>query len=352
MVFRNSPVRSLTGLLVCLCAIFARVEFTQGCCICCWQDEQPAVTSNDDSAANTTNQIKLVVVVGAGGDQEFAQQFDEWATNWQNVADTENNQFADRISLVTIGQHEGSDNDREQLQSEIVAESDWQQLWIVLIGHGTHDGQNAKFNLRGPDVSADELKQWLAENRTPTVLINCSASSAPFINQLSGRDRVIVTATTSGYEQNFARFGAFMSKAIIDPSNDLDKDGQTSLLEAAITATREVDEFYQSEQRLATEHAMIDDNGDGLGTPLSWFRGTRSTRKPKQGQVDGLRANQFSLAPAPAFANWSNERLTNRNELEIQLEDLRNRKPQMTEEDYYRDLEVIAKKLAELYQEQ
>ena len=137
----------------------------------------------------------------------------------------------------------------------------------MVIGHGTFDGKEAKFNLRGPDLSAADLAEWLKPFRRPVAVINCASASSPFINKLSATNRVIIAATRSGYEQNYARFGEYISSAVADPQADLDKDGQTSLLEAFLMASRRVAEFYNTEGRLATEHALLDDNGDGLGTP-------------------------------------------------------------------------------------
>ena len=166
----------------------------------------------------------------------------------------------------------------------------------MLIGHGTFDGHTAKFNLRGPDVTAEELAEWLKPLKRPLAVINCASASAPFINRLAGENRVVITATKSGDEQNFARFGQYISAAIADPAADLDKDGQVSLLEAYLTACRQVAEFYEQEARLATEHALLDDNGDGLGTPAAWFRGLRATQRAKDGAaLDGTRAHQFHL---------------------------------------------------------
>ena len=173
----------------------------------------------------------------------------------------------------------------------------------MLIGHGTFDGKEAKFNLRGPDLSATELAAWLKPFRRPVIVINCASSSSPFLNQLSAPERIIVTATRSGYEDNFARFGKFMAEAIADPAADLDKDGQTSLLEAFLMASRRVKEFYEADGRLVTEHALLDDNGDGLGTPADFFRGVRAVKKPVEGgSVDGVRANQIVPGSQPAGA--------------------------------------------------
>ena len=112
-------------------------------------------------------------------------------------------------------------------------------------------------------------------------------------------NRIVVTATKSGNEMNFARFGQYLAEAIADPRADLDKDGQVSLLEAFLTASGRVEEYYRTHAQLATEHALLDDNGDRLGTPADWFRGVRATKRAKDGaQLDGLRAHQLHLIPS------------------------------------------------------
>ena len=200
-------------------------------------------------------------------------------------------------------------NDRERLRAVLAEKAaatarrrhaqPARPLWIVLIGHGTFDGREAKFNLRGPDVTDLELAEWLAPIKRPVVVLDCTSASGPFLNRLSGENRVVVTATKSGHELNFARFGQYLAEAIADPRADLDKDGQVSLLEAFLTASSRVDEYYRTHSQLATEHALLDDNGDKLGTPADWFRGVRATRRAKDGAaLDGLRAHQLHLIPS------------------------------------------------------
>jgi hypothetical protein len=163
---------------------------------------------------------------------------------------------------------------------------------------------------------------------------------------------VIVTATKSGYEQNYARFGRYMAEAIIDPQADLDKDGQTSLLEAFLMASGRVGEFYNSEGRLATEHALLDDNGDGLGTPADWFRGIRAVKKAKEGgSADGLRAHQLHLVRSDQEQKLSAQVRARRDELELAISRLRDTKNQAKEDDYYRQLEKLLLELATLYQQ-
>ena len=149
-------------------------------------------------------------------------------------------------------------------------------LWIVLVGHGTFDGREAKFNLRGEDLSASLLAKLLDASKRPIAIINTSASSAPYIKALSKKNRIVVTATKSGTETSYARFGQYLAESINSLESDIDQDGATSLLEAFLSATKQVKEFYEKEGRIVTEQALVDDNGDGRGTPADFFRGTRA----------------------------------------------------------------------------
>ena len=186
---------------------------------------------------------------------------------------------------------------RLTLAAEIAEPS--RPLWLVLLGHGTFDGHDAKFNLRGEDFSDTELAQWLRPCVRPLAVIDCSSASAPFLNRLSGKNRVIITATRSGSEIQYSRFGDYISSSIADPAADLDKDGQTSLLEAFLTASSRTAEFYKREGRLATEHSLLDDNGDGLGISADWFDGLRPTHAARNGApLDGPYANQWHLIPS------------------------------------------------------
>jgi hypothetical protein len=208
----------------------------------------------------------------------------------------------------------------------------------------------AKFNLRGPDVSAEELADWLVPLKRPIAVIQCASASAPFINRLSGSHRVVIAATKSGDEQNFARFGKYISAAIVDPAADLDKDGQVSLLEAYLTACRQVEEFYKQEARLATEHALLDDNGDGLGTPADWFRGIRATQRAKDGAaLDGARAHQFHLIVSDHERNLPPEVRRRRDELELKIAALRDVKERLPEVEYFDRLEQLMVELARVY---
>ena len=292
--------------------------------------------------------VDVVVVIGAPGEADYGAQFQEWSERWRASAEKASANFH------RIGDAESNQTgDRQLLQKTLsaLAEKEDAPLWLVLIGHGTFDGQVAKFNLRGPDVSAEELADWIAPLKRPVAVIQCASASAPFINRLAGENRVVITATKSGDEQNFARFGQYFSAAITDARADLDKDGQVSLLEAYLTACRQVEEFYAHDARLATEHALLDDNGDGLGTPAAWFRGLRATRRAKDGAtLDGARAHQLHLIASDREQHMPADLRRRRDELELKVAALREEKSMLEESDYYERLEELMLELAHLYQ--
>jgi hypothetical protein len=301
-----------------------------------------AMIGSDDRAS-------VLIVVGASGSPDYAGQFSQWADLWQAAAAKAG---AEPI-LIGRSQEAGA-TDRDRLHSILLEKASLgrEPLWIVLIGHGTFDDREAKFNLRGPDVSDLEFAQWMSPAKRPIVVVNCASGSGPFINRLSGQDRIVVTATKSGYELNFARFGQFIAEAIGDERADLDKDGQVSLLEAFLMASSRVNEYYRNHSQLATEHALLDDNGDGLGTPADWFRGTRATRRAKDGAgLDGHRAHQIHLQKSDRERQMPADLRRRRDQIELAVAALRDRKDKLGEDAYYRQLEDLMVELAHLYRD-
>ncbi len=300
-------------------------------------------------AGEPANRATILTVVGAPGNAEYGRQFREWANRWQAAAQQAG------VKSVRIGHDpESETSDKERFQTALTAlvGETTTPLWLILIGHGTFDGRSAKFNLRGPDVSADELSEWLEPLKQPMVVANCASSSGPFINKLSKKDRVVITAAKSGFELNFARFGDYLSAAAVDTAADLDKDGQASLLEAFLLASARVREFYEQEARLPTEQALIDDNGDGRGTPATWFRGIHPVRQVKHGAtLDGSHAHQFLLIPSESERNMPPVVRQRREELEQKIADLRQQKSTLEEDVYYTRLESLLIDMARLYRD-
>jgi hypothetical protein len=304
--------------------------------------------SSRASSSSAPDQTSVIVVVGAAGEEEFGKQFKEWAGLWEKACQSAGAKW----QPIGLEPAHGT-NDLAELKKTIEAEpkDGLNELWLVLLGHGTFDGREARFNLRGPDLVPSELAEWLKPIRRPVAILNTASASAPFINALSAPGRVIVSATRSGHEQNYARLGKYLSEALASTDADLDKDGQVSILELFLTAASGTRQFYETEGRLATEHALIDDNGDGLGTPADWFRGVRATKQAREGAaLDGLFAHQFHLIRSEQEKKLPPEIRAKRNELEREIARLREQKKQMTEEEYYRRLEELLVKLAGIYE--
>lgn len=296
--------------------------------------------------AQTNLSRSLVLIIGAPGAPEYAEQFSNWAGLWKESA------AKGGMQTFVIGEgNEQPEEDLHRLLDVLTNEAAKPagELWLVFIGHGTFDGRTANFNLRGPDISATNLAAVLKPCRRPLVVIQCASASGPFLSALSAPGRVIITATRSGNEVNATRFGGFLARAIDDPAADLDKDGQTSLLEAYLSASHQVQQFYKEQGRLMTEHSLLDDNGDGLGTPADWFHGTRAVKTAAgRKSVDGVLANQIFLAPSQSERQIPPEIRARRNELEQKLSALRSRKTAMNEDDYYNQLETILIEMARM----
>ncbi len=297
--------------------------------------------------AGGAEQGTVILVMGAAGEEEFGTNFLREVALWEKAS------AQGECRSITIGLDPApGPSDCDRLRAALSAEptNGPAPLWLVLIGHGTFDGKEAKFNLRGPDLSAADLELWLRPFRRPLAIINTASSSAPFLNRLSATNRVIITATRSGHEQNYARFGQYLAQALTSPEADLDKDGQVSLLEAFLTASHQTAEFYKVQGRLITEHALLDNNGDGLGTPADWFRGLRAVKKAKDNAgLDGLLARQFCLVPSESERKLAPEQRSRRDALERDLFLLREKKAQMNQDDYYRQLEKLLLDLARCY---
>jgi len=142
-------------------------------------------------------------------------------------------------------------------------------LFILLIGHGTFDGSDAKFNLVGPDLESADWSALLKGIPGRVVLVNTSSASFPFLERLSGPRRIIITATDSPAQRYDTVFPEYFIRALTDPGADLDKNERVSMWEAFAAASAAVRRHYQQRGQLSTEHALLDDNGDGVGNEVT-----------------------------------------------------------------------------------
>ena len=334
MKLRKRPTSSIQHSAFNRKTLFAMLSAMMAVCFCA------------RAAEAGREHASVIVAVGAAGEEQYGGTFSKWAANWQAAAATGD------ARVVTIGAGAEEKENLARLKQAIESEPKETPapLWLVLLGHGSFDGREGKFNLRGDDITASELAKWLAAFRRPVVVICGFSASGAFLKPLTAPDRVLVFATKSGAENNFARFGGHISEAIADPAADLDKDGQTSVLEAWLSAAQRVADFYKTEERLATEHSLLDDNGDGLGTPADWFSGVRLVkRSADQRTPDGVRAHQLHLVPSAAERALPPQVRIERDKVERELSTLREAKASMAEEEYFKKLEELMLRLGRLY---
>jgi hypothetical protein len=221
----------------------------------------------------------LLIVVGLGGDPEHLKTFHAWGAKLAE-ASARLGVPPERMVYLVDAPADGDKlvtgrSTREEIAKafeRFAKEAGPEDLVLVtLIGHGAADGRSAKFQLPGPDLGAADFNALL--KKLPSrriVFVNAASSSGPFIEELSGQGRTIVTATRSGAEQYATLFGGYFVDALTSEAADLDKNKRISVLEAFNFARAEVARAYEQRGLLATEHAMLDDNGDkeGSQTPL------------------------------------------------------------------------------------
>jgi len=216
-------------------------------------------------------------------------------------------------------------------------------LFILLIGHGTFDGVDAKFNLVGPDLESAEWAALLKPLPGRVVIVNTTAGSYPFIGRLSGPRRIVVTATDSVAQRFDTVFPEYFVKAFEDESADLDKNRRISVWEAFASAAAGVRRHYQQRGQLTTERALLDDDGDGVGKSAA-----------EQGP-DGAQASQTYLDEAVPGAVPTDDELLKLLQrqalLEAELEELRIRKTFLPAEEYAKEFERIITEFARVSSE-
>ena len=206
-------------------------------------------------------------------------------------------------------------------------------LHVVLIGHGSFDGVAAKFNLVGPDLEAEEWDRWLGALPGRLVFVNTSSSSFPFLRRLSAPGRIVITATESAVQRYDTVFPQLFIDSLSDAAADGDRDGRVSVLEAFEFAGFGVRQWYRQRGRLATERALIDDNGDGLG------------REAGQPGPDGPVAARLHVGagpgqlPAAVTDPEAAALMARRAALEEAVHALKAARPRMRAEAYLADLE-------------
>jgi hypothetical protein len=295
-------------------------------------------------------QTRLVVISGLAGEPKYAGSFHAWsaslvdaARSRYGVADSSIVWLAEDPAKAPgrIGGRSTKENVARTLDGLATRMRAGEQLVVVLVGHGSVQADSVRLTLPGPDLSAADLSRMLAKHGGRRVAVIVAASSSgDFVPSLSGPGRVIITATKSGFERNESIFGGHFVAALAGDGADADKDGRVSLLEAFIYATREVRRVYEQENRLLTEHALLDDNGDRSG----------SAEPGARGGDGGLARSFFLTGVATSTAASTDPRAAalrkEKEELESKIEALKARKATMDAKAYEAELERLLVDLA------
>jgi len=278
-----------------------------------------------------------LIVNGAGGEAVYGKQFEEWTGQLSSVLSSRFGFDTTKLTVLKGATAEDVKRTFTTLKTQLDANN---VLYVFLIGHGSYDGKESKFNLVGPDLSASDYNALLSALPTKRVVVfNMSSASGEFMKSLAAKGRIIITATKSGQETNATRFPGFFITALNAQDADTDQDGHTSVLEAFVYANRLTADFYKQAGRLATEHAMFDDNGDGVGH-----------EKLEAGEGLLARATYLdSLSTDEAAASAATGRLLKeRTRLEGEIEQLIARKSSMAEAEYETTLERLFIELAKV----
>ncbi len=233
----------------------------------------PCAASMPNSAS--AQDTHVLVIGGLGGDDTYRQRFLEWGGSFVEAA-TER-LGVPRDHIVYLGENPDADpriTDRssrdnvERIFAEIASKAEpGDHVFIMLIGHGSYTSGESRFNLPGPDLTAEDFALMLDQLSDQDVsFANVSSASGGFVSVLSGPRRAIVTATKTGMERNESVFAGYFVGAFTGDGADLDKNGRVSMSEAFEFATTEVAREYEADGRIQTEHALLDDNGDGEGS--------------------------------------------------------------------------------------
>lgn len=319
--------------------------------------EESVQTPPAETAPPNSVQQQLILVMGAAGTDEYREKFSTWSERWREAAErggVDCTVIGQTMTAETTSDTASQVTDLQKLENAIAAagkEKSEEPVWIVFLGHGTFDGRTASWNLNGPDITAEQLAEKCRDLPRPLAVVACASCTAPFVNALSGANRIIVTATKDGNQIQYSRFGDAMSQAIGSLDADISRDGQTSLLEAWLFASRRTAEFYKLEGRLATEHSLLDDNGDGKGVRAEIFEGDRlAANVENPDQADGRAAAGWHFLRSEDEQKLSSDQRKLRDQLEAEIELLRQKKNELPESDYLSQLEKLMLPLAQLYQ--
>jgi hypothetical protein len=284
--------------------------------------------------------IYYVTVSGLGGEPDYEQRFTAMANDLDKLLKSSGGEahvFTLSGAQATRGQMTEA---LGQIAKQATPEDDFV---LILIGHGSFDGVEYKFNLVGPDISAAELASLcdrIASRRQ--LVVNTTSASGGSIGALEKPGRAVIAATKTGTEKNATVFARYWVEALHDPTADLDKNDSITALEAFEYADRKTAAFYDSQKRLATEHAVLEDTGKG-----------QPVRAAAPDTGEGHFLSTFTLLRIGAAQRAANDPakrdlLAQKEELEQKIDMLKYQKAAMDQEDYKKQLTDALIELARL----
>lgn len=292
-----------------------------------------------------------LVVVGLGGTEAYRTRFTGWAVALHAALTAQRGLPAGNVTVLAEREDAAPGvvsgrSTRENVVGALTAMAGRAapdaRVLIVLIGHGTAQGEEGRFNLPGPDLSADDFDVALQGFPTQTVaVVHTGSAGGDYVGALSGPRRIVLSATRSARERNATEFAEYFVQALAGDGADLDKDGAVSLLEAFVFTKAEVARHYAEARELVTEHAVLDDNGDGEGSP-----------DPGTGAPDGALADAFRLAGSAVAAAAAPDDpvlaglLAERQAIQRRIDALRAQRGSMGQEAYDQALEALLVELA------
>jgi len=284
--------------------------------------------------------VYYVTVAGLGGEPDYEQEFTSLATDLDRLLKASGTD----AHVYTLDGNDATRARMTDVLGKVASQAKPDDDFVmILIGHGSYDGVEYKFNLVGPDITAADLAvlcDRIAAKRQ--LIVNTTSSSGGSVPALEKRGRCVIAATKSGTEKNATVFARYWVEALHDPEADLDKNGAISALEAFQYATKKTASFYDAQKRLATEHAVFDDTGHH--DPV---------REPATDTGEGLLLSNFTLIRLGAAQKAYNDPakralLAQKEELERKIDTLKYQKMAMSQDDYKNQLTAALLELAKV----
>ena len=246
---------------------------------------------------------RFVIAAGLGGEAEYETAFVAQADEAAQAAET----LGAGVTLLLGGEATGA-----AIRGALAAPSGAadEVLVLLLVGHGSYDGEHYRFNVPGPDPTAEDLSAWLAGSGAARQLVVLATSaSGAALDVLQQEERAVIAATKDGRERNAVVFGQHWVAALAAARADIDKDGRIDADEAFRYAEQAVAEHYERAGRIATEHPRV--AGDATTFTLAALadgRGFGRTgpdaerRAALLDQIDALRASKADHAEEDYFS--------------------------------------------------